>query len=532
MNKFFVFLVLVCLLSACMATTPLPPPTDTLSNTPAPTPTSMATVTQISSPTQSNASPTNAPIQHSGLKTGGPYLAYLRSQTNQYEVVLTDADGIGQKIIPYPVNVSTQAALPSLKTLSPDGHWLAYYTGSAGECMGNGEANTADLALNLLNLTDGKSQAVTSLLSHDYPNNFIQAARQLNQADITAVQLQNSFVCGIMQSIAWSPDGQQLAFAGQMDGLSSDLYLYDLASQTIKRLSSGPQEVQMIAWSPDGQWILDWSSYDSGEGMTYDLYATSQDGSIIHKLPVSSCDTSIWLDDHTCFSFMEENGIGQHDLSLLNIKTGKLAPVWSGEFSSLTVNADHQWLAYFSHLSSQALKTGSDPNFVPGLYLVNLDTLKPSRVELPGNIDDYRALQGLGIGDNNFGLVNTSENALYFLSPGGELSATGINATSFSISPNKQTLVAIGQKIHILKADGTSVREVDLPAGLPSRNIDIGNILWRPDSSGLFFTYLDPQIGFEQVYAMDLVEGEPHLVDKVFPPAGGPGGYVWVGMPK
>ena len=395
--------------------------------------------------------------------------------------------------------------------------------------MGNGAATPADLALNLLNLTDGKSQAVTSLLSHAYPNNFIQAARQLNQADITASQLQNSFVCGITQSLAWSPDGQQLAFAGQMDGLSSDLYLYDLASQTIKRLSSGPEEVQAIAWSPDGQWILDWSSFGSGEGMIYNLYVTSLVWSGIHELPVSSCDTSRWLDNQTCFSSKDENGVGLHALSLVNIKTGAVVPVWAGEFSSLAVSADHQWLAYFSHYSSQSLKTGSDPNFVPGLYLVNLDTLKASRVQLPGNIDDYRALQGLGSGDQSFGLVNTAGNALYFLSPGGKLSATGINATSFSISPNKQTLVAIGQKIHILKADGTSIREVDLPANLVSG--DIGTIIWRPDSSGLFFTSQDPQNAYGQLYALNQLTGNPELVDNTITPSG-PADFVWVGMPK
>jgi Tol biopolymer transport system component len=530
MKKIFAFLILVFVLSACTATAPVPPQTDTPGDTPTPAPTLMVKDTQSISPTPSNSSPTIVPIQHSSLKTSGPYLVYLRSQVDQLEIILTDADGIGQEIIPYPANANTQASQPSLNSLSPDGKWLAYYTGSAGECMSNGAASPADLTLNLLNLTDGNIQVITHLLSHDYPNNFMQAAQQLNQAGITASQLQNSFVCGITQSIAWSPDGKQLAFAGQMDGLSSDLYIYDLASQTIKRLSSGPEEVQMIAWSPDGQWILDWSSYGSGEGMTYNLYVTSLVGSDIHKLPVSSCDTARWLDDQTCFSSEDANGVGLHVLSLVNIKTGAVVPVWAGEFSSLAVSADHQWLAYFSHYSSQSLKTGSDPNFVPGLYLVNLGTLKSSRVELPGNIDDYRALQGLGSGDQSFGLLHTAGNALYFLSPGGKLSATGIVANSFALSPDKQTLVAIGQKIRILKADGTFLRDVDLPANLVIG--DIGTIIWRPDSTGLFFTSLDPQSGFEQVYAMDLLEGEPHLVDNVFPPAGGPGGYVWVGMPK
>ena len=528
MNKFFVFPMLVFLVSACTATAPVPPPTDTPSNTPAPT--LMATDTQSSIPTSLNPSPTITAIQHSTLNTSGPYLAYLSSHGNQYDIVLLDANGKGQKLIPYPANANTQTGLPSLSnTLSPDGHWLAYYTGSAGKCFGNGGANSADLALNLTSLTDGKSRVVTSLLSHNYPDNFAQAAQQMNQLDITAEQLQNAFVCGITQSIAWSPDGRYLAFAGQMDGLSSDLYLYDAVSQAIKRLSSGPEEVQMIAWSPDGQWILDWSSYGSGEGMTYNLYVTSLDGSVINKLPVSSCDTARWLDDQTCFSSEDGNGVGLHNLSLVNIKSGDVVPVWAGEFSSLAVSADRQWLAYFSHYSSQSLKKGSDPNFVPGLYLINLSTLKSGPVELPGNFDDYQALQALGSGDRSFGLLNTSENNLYFLSPDGKLSSTGIDATLFSLSPDRQYLVAIGQKIHILKADGTSIRDVDLPANLVSR--DIGTIIWRPDSSGLFFTYQDPQNASVLLYAMGLLTGGPELVDDSPTPSGS-ADFIWVSMPK
>jgi len=81
----------------------------------------------------------------------------------------------------------------------------------------------------------------------------------------------------------WSPDGRYLAFAGQMDGLSSDLYIYDSVSGAIQRLSSGPQEVGWISWSPDGKWILDGSTYSFGEGMRYAVYATSLDGTIVKQ---------------------------------------------------------------------------------------------------------------------------------------------------------------------------------------------------------------------------------------------------------
>jgi hypothetical protein len=43
MNRFFAFLALVILVSACTATTQLPPQTNPLSNTPTPAPTLIAT---------------------------------------------------------------------------------------------------------------------------------------------------------------------------------------------------------------------------------------------------------------------------------------------------------------------------------------------------------------------------------------------------------------------------------------------------------------------------------------------------------
>jgi roadblock/LC7 domain-containing protein len=513
MNRYFAFLMLVFLVSACTTTTPVPPPVDTLSNTPPPA------LTATGTPMPS-------------AQATGPYLAYSGKEGDQNAVVFLNADGKGRKLIPYPADTSTQAGLPSLRSaLSPDGQWLAYYTGSAGPCFGNSQANSADLALNLLSLAEGKSQVVTSLLSHDYPNNFVQAAQQLHQTDITADQLKNAFVCGITQSIAWSPDGRLLAFAGQMDGLSSDMYISDPAKGSIKRLSSGPGEMQKIAWSPDGRWILAWSSYWVGEGMTYSVYATSLDGAVVNKLITNNCGNLDWLYS-TTYSFSDcAMGVGTYNLSLVNVETGKVTKVWDGEFSSVAVSADHQWLAYYSHISSQIiLKTGSDLNFVPGLYLVNLITLKSSRVELPGNFEDYQSLQALGSGNRTFGLLNTSRNNLYFLSPDGKLSSAGVNATLFSLSPDRQSLVAIGQTIHVLKADGTSIRDVDLPANLTTHGIR--KIIWRPDSSGLFFTYQDPRNynSAVQLYVMDLLTGSAEQVDTLSP--GDPADFVWVSGPK
>jgi Tol biopolymer transport system component len=521
MNKFMMFLMLALLVSACTANNQIPPPTVTPSKTSVPTLT--ATDIQGSTPTPTNMIPTIPAMPHPGLNTSGPYLAYLSSQEDQYEIVLLDANGIGRKVVPYPGNTTY---LPNFLSniLSPDGHWLAYYTGSAAKCFGNAGADTADLTLNLLNLADGKSQVVTRLLAHDYPNNFIQAAQQLNQSGITADSLQNSFGCG-MGSSAWSPDGRYLAFAGQMDGLSSDVYLYDTESHAIKRLSNEPEEVEMISWSPDGQRIIEWSNFGVGEGMTHDVYILALDGRVVYKLFINRGSLD-WLYGSIYSFWGRENEVGPNQLGFVDIQIGKVIKVWDQGFSFLAVSADQQWLAcYYSG--------GKEANLLPGSYIVNLSTFRPSPVELPSIVEgNQKKLQVIGSGDQTFGFLNASDNILYFLSPYGKLSSTGIRASSFSVSPDRQYLVTFGQKIHILKTDGAPIRNVDFPANMAGQWVWM--IIWRPDSSGLFFTYWDSPPGNsnvpKQLYAMDLSTGRSILVDSSSP-ALNDKDFVWVTKP-
>jgi WD40 repeat protein len=531
-------LILVLLGSACTTVAPVPPPGDT----PAPTPTPPATETLMDTPAPTAtiigapgdtplppaSGQTMTPIQHSALNPVGPYLATLRSQGDQYEIVLTDANGIGQKVIPYPANASILGAPLSLSdTLSPDGKWLAYFTGSAGACFGNGMADSADLTLNLLNLANGQSQVVTKLLSQDYPKNFAQAAGQIG---ISAELLQNAFVCGITQSIAWSPNGRYLAFAGQMDNLSSDLYLYDLARGSIQRLSSGPEEVQRIAWSPDGQWILDWSSFESGEGMTYNAYATSLDGKTINSLYSNTCGGLGWLYATTYYFSDCGNGVGRTNLSLVDIATAKVTKIWAGEFSSLALSADHQSIAFVSLFSQKFLQAGSDPGFTPGIYLINLATLEQTLVKVPDSSHTYASIQSLGSGQRTFAVLDASDNDLHFVASNGVLSSAIAKASRLSVSPDRQTLLILDQKIRLLKADGSPIRDVDLPAGVTQQGI--WTFIWRPDSSGLFFTYADLKVysAATQLYELDLLQGAPVLVDYLSPE--GLGDFVWVGVPK
>ncbi len=58
-----------------------------------------------------------------------------------------------------------------------------------------------------------------------------------------------------MGGLAWSPDGTKLAFAGNQAG-NSDVYVYDINSRKITRLTDGPTNAIELSWSADGKSVL------------------------------------------------------------------------------------------------------------------------------------------------------------------------------------------------------------------------------------------------------------------------------------
>lgn len=92
--------------------------------------------------------------------------------------------------------------------------------------------------------------------------------------------------------LAWSPEGRYLAFVGAIDGPSSDLYLFDTLTLTVKRLSSGPNQAISPFWSLDGKWIVHNELVSAIGGQIKAVWAAKADGSELiwlydpHGIPV------------------------------------------------------------------------------------------------------------------------------------------------------------------------------------------------------------------------------------------------------
>jgi hypothetical protein len=504
-GKLIPLLILILLASACAApATPAPQPPTPLSLSPKPTPT----------PAGPTFTPTAEVPVLPPLATAGPYFAYLRHAADQVELVLLDANGPGRKVTPLPAVVADPNTDNSIQTMqiSPDGKWLAFYTGSGGSCNNPASVPASnDLSLNLVNLSTGRASLVAHLLPAEYPQNFAVNARALiaagvdtgglNAEALTPV-LEDTFLCGIRSS-AWSADGRTLAFGGAMDGPSSDTYLYDTSTQKTTRLSSGPEEVQWLSWSPDGMWIMQGSTWARGEGMTYNIHASSPDGSLVKTLSNSTSGIADWLDGHTFLEYDSQNGPGNHGLRAVDVQTGEITNLWRPSFASYALDAGRGVLAV-SGITDAANWTGS-------LYLVKTATGVQTRIQ-----DGVWNILPYTIAGQSFVVRDQASGSEYFLSAEGQLTPTQIWLEGgLETNPTGNSWVSLEKnQLLVYSPTGELLQTVDLPVGVGA----IPDIFtWRPDGSGLFVSFYtgDPiNVGSYSLVSVDIAGGTAALVDQ------------------
>jgi len=134
---------------------------------------------------------------------------------------------------------------------------------------------------------------------------------------------------GEIISPTWSPDGRYIAFSALVGGLT-DLFIYDLETDQLKRMTEDPFAEIQPAWSPDGRYIA----------FCTDRFST----------------------DLTILS------IGNYELALLDPATGEIKKI-PGFKSGKHINP--QWSP-----DSASLYFISDHNEISNIYRIDLDTSK------------------------------------------------------------------------------------------------------------------------------------------------------------
>jgi hypothetical protein len=136
-------------------------------------------------------------------------------------------------------------------------------------------------------------------------------------------------------SISWSPDGQLLAFVASIDGPSSDVYVRQMETGEVRRVSSGPTQAGHLLWSPDGSYVVHSAIGDinvgrSGSDIISGLWASPLSGDRPRLLVDGSAFPLGWLSPRYLLAYMNEWWCGPYDLLLGDVVTGGYALIWPG----------------------------------------------------------------------------------------------------------------------------------------------------------------------------------------------------------
>jgi hypothetical protein len=424
-----------------------------------------------------------------------PYLAYDKIVNGRTYVTLVDQDGLGNTSAPLPESGFIESFEDQL---SPNGEWLAFHEGSGSDqTVLNGP--NFDLALYLMHLPDGRISKVTGLLSQDFPAN-LDAMVQSAHADRDIGSMPDADIKSMIReglnyslfNLSWSPNGRYLAFSGEMDGPSSDLYVYEVATKQITRLSSGPQLIDFIIWFPDQYRILYSSSYGPCEGDCSTYHIASRDGKIsktFTNFDTYGGATRIvgWADSSTLTVFTTANVSGTCCLRNFNFDTGRSSGLYSGSFDSVAVDPLDDLLA----LSLNTEYGGSRS----GIYV--FDGKGETRISGRGEVN-Y-------IGWPHFQFVVRAQDT-ELLARDGTSKVISDRALRTSLSPNREYLALYdgpwSQKtsgLRIVGQGGETILDVDA--------FQARSVIWRPDSAGLFF------VADDQLFYLDLKEAARQLID-------------------
>lgn len=480
----------------------------TLSGQLEPSPSSLATALSptstasrvASSPSLSTQTPVpgqQVPSTHPSslpLVSGQPHLAYLRQEAaGQQILVFANPNGAGRQEFRLPAG----SYLPSLKPLlSPNGEWLAFYTGTL-------EQEPYDLALNLLHLPDGALRPVTRLLSDDFPENFTALAGQLapdpEDGDLSleerSLRLRDTFQAGIF-STAWSPDGRSLAFAGQMKGLSSDVFLLEVETGNIEQLTDGLQQIHWLAWSPDGQWILHGASNHFGMlGSLDTFYAAKAKGH--GMLTFGEYEMALgWLSPTSYLASRAANGPGTYQLEKLNLENGETTTLWLYPFErNFAIDPSQRVIL---------LCGWTDFNWAEhGVYRVNATGGREAVYGLLSG-EYCPRLSFLGLGGYPFVMNNfdQEEKGMWALAADGNLTRFGAGNGYVLASPDRNWFV-LNKDNHY----GLDLYAADLALVGEIAPRSAERLTWQPDSQGLFF------VSDGNLYFASVAGGEAVWVD-------------------
>jgi hypothetical protein len=471
--------------------------------------TETATRNVLSGPTSSPV-PTSTPVPTATPLPEPVQKPFLAVPVDEHTLILYDSQG-GKKVITMPDGgwFSYGWRTPLAQLISPDGEWLVYFTGNIIQNLG-----PVDLPiwLNLYHIPTGETRHVVQVVTEGYIERNKQAdnlnrdaySKRYPGSDVDEVRASNLNVFyGSIGAAAWAPDGLSLAFSAMIDGLSTDVYLYDLETGKIRQVESSLENVSDIEWAPDGKRIVVYNALPirSYWEVTTVHVVTPGDKPVQNPLELYGdpwLSDPIWLTDDTVLVTRGSDTGGNNLLWKINVNNGHTNLIWDDTVLGYGVDLDNKVVLVNSGEFSTADR--------PGLYYVGFNGQKQKvfdgiyalSVYFRGGKSHRFLVRGINLTDGGYEMAGVVALDL----EGNPTPLGWFDDDTISVSPDHNWL-SMGDEdsLHLFDADDHEVKSI--PAE------DVSSVIWLPDSSGAFYhTYND-------LYYIDLPVGEPKLIDQI-----------------
>ncbi len=441
------------------------------------------------------SSPSPSLTPRPDIAPDGPYVLFYRT-ADEGEIAIMDADGRGLRSLrlpgpPYPYLYSD--------ALSPQGDWIAFYTGTTGDAL--------DLSLNLLHLPDGGVTTVTPLLSAEYPADLQTVATHFAsevESPMTPNDLDFWVFRDCLKVFEWSPSGRYLAFAGQMDGPSSDLYILDTATFAIQRMTDDIAPLCDIRWAPDSLSLLVTDLIPEATPMGVGVETLRHvpfDNPPLTGAP--ALEEGFWwvglgwVSPSQFLLGTGSDGGGPSDLRVLDLTSGSTDGIWRHRVDAYAIDFDQQLVALTS-LPSGARAAGTPEGLQDGLYV--------SQRRQPAQWVSQEIFWPLATtGFSAYPILGTTVEGVYAISVDGhEVRLSNMTEAQSSVSPDHSWLVLYGRGgLELFTNPGTAA--IRIPG------VAATDVLWRQDSSGLYVSTRS------EIFLLDLPGTELHLLEQCAP---------------
>lgn len=132
----------------------------------------------------------------------------------------------------------------------------------------------------------------------------------------------------MLGSPSWSPDGKRIVFSSLDKGGKSDLYIIDVATKSLTRLTDDFYDDKDPAWSPDGKRVAFSSDRTSfGENGTYNIFLYNLETSTIEYLTIGaeSYNSPAWSGNGEWLAFTSDKKVSQN-VWLMDMRSAHARP--------------------------------------------------------------------------------------------------------------------------------------------------------------------------------------------------------------